>query len=113
MEFSNLDQLRSQLQTELERSILITSEDRAFWLQELPTLSQKNLEDLFQIIAPKDAVIDDLIETALAQDTDKQEHLQALKAEVARIKRHANVLEEGSEKVSEEAEGEALLSQLD
>jgi len=111
-ESNRTDELKLQVKRELERSILITPEDREFWLSNLETLPIHTLQNLIKILKPKNDATDEMIETALSQDK-AEEHLNALRADVARIKQHARGLEEKSGKKSEEKEEEELLKQLD
>ncbi len=111
-ESDQLEELKIQLRHELEKSLLIDPEDRQFWLSNLETLPIPTVQNLLKIIQPKNAATDQMIETALAQDTD-QEHLKTLQAQVIRIKQKARGLEEKSGRKKEELQGEELLKQLD
>jgi hypothetical protein len=103
---------RELLRRELERSILVDPEDRAFWLSQVETLSISSVKRILSYIQPKNAKVDDFIETALAQD-QKQEHLAKLKQQFAQIKREAFLLEEKGQTTSEQKQEEDLLKQLE
>lgn len=107
-----LEELKIQLRKELERSIIIEPADRQFWLSNLDTLPLPTIQNLLKILRPKNDAVESMMETALAQDKN-EEHLKALRTEVARIKQNAFQLEEKSEHQTEEKAEEELLKQLD
>lgn len=107
-----LSELRAQLKTELEKSFIIEQQDKDFWLANLDQLPVTTIQNLLDKITPKNALVDNYIDTALAQDQD-QEHVKALKTELNRIKQHAFQLEEGSQSGEKQAQEEELLKKLD
>lgn len=106
------NKLRTQLKLELERSILVEPADRDFWLANLADMPLPVVKNLLNILVTKNAQIDSYIETALSQDTS-QEHLKALRSQVAAIKKQAYKLEEKGVSRGEEGEEEKLLQQLE
>jgi hypothetical protein len=109
---NRLEELKMQLKNELERSILVDQEDRDFWLAQLPTLNLVTVQHLLDTLTPSNAIVDSYVDTALAQD-ENQEHLIALKAKFANIKKEALRIEEKSQNKGESAEEEKLLEELD
>jgi hypothetical protein len=105
-------ELKKQLKSELERSILIDEEDRKLWLSNLDTLPLPIVRNLLKTLVPGNAQVDSYIETALARDQN-QEHLLALRKQVAAIKKQAFKLEEKGTVKSEKEQGEELLKKLD
>ncbi len=105
-------ELRTQLKTELEKSFIIDQADKDFWLSNLDQLPLPTIQNLLDKIAPKNALVDNYIDTALSQDQN-QEHVKALKADLNRIKQHAFQLEEGSQSGEKQAQEEELLKKLD
>lgn len=104
--------LRDQLKTELERSVLVEPTDREYWLSELDNLPMPIVNNLLKILTPRNAQIDSYVETALSQDQN-QEHLKALRQQVATIKKQAYKLEEKGVSRGEAGEEEELLQQLE
>ena len=109
---SSLDPLRQKLQQELERSLLLEEEDRAYWLENLAALPIQVVENLLKTLTPKNQLVNTYINAALAQDKD-QEHLKELKAKVKRIIQQAYQVEETADTKSEQKNEADLLQQLD
>jgi hypothetical protein len=109
---NSLEKLKLQLKTELERSILLEPEDRNFWLENLATLPLNTVQNLLNILHPKNELVDSYIDAALSQDVN-QEHLKALQNKIKKIKQEAFKIEEKSETKSEQQTGEDLLGKLD
>lgn len=101
-----------QLESELKRSMLISEEDRLFWLQELPTLPTASVENLLKILKPKNQQVDEYLDAGLQSD-QTQSYLMAIKAEVIKTKKQARQAEEKSQSTTEEQSSEDLMQQLD
>lgn len=109
---NRLNELKLQLKNELERSILVDPEDRDFWLSQIPNLNLATVQSLLDTLAPANATVDSYVDAALSQDQN-QEHLIALKAKFANIKKEALHIEEKSQSKGESAQSEELLKKLD
>lgn len=109
---STLAELRQQLQDELQKTLLLEDEDRAYWLENLTSLPQPIIENLLTSLLPKNQLVDSYIQIALSQDKN-QEHLKALKSQVRQIKQQAYNIEEKSQTPTQQKSEEDLLKQLD
>lgn len=107
-----LEELKMQLKSELEKSMLIDEPDRDFWLDSLPNLPIVTVQNLLEALRPKNQLVTEYINAALGQD-ENQEHLTALKNKIKSIKQNAFKVEEKSVSKSEEKTGEDLLEKLD
>ena len=102
---------REKLRQELERSILVEANDREYWLANVDTVPMPIVRNLLKILTPKNALVDSYLETALAQDKN-EEHLKALRSQVATIKKQAFQQEETKVTQKEEHQTEELLEEL-
>ena len=107
-----LSELKTQLQIELERSVLLEESDRTYWLLALPNLPLTAVQNLLEILRTKNQQVDQYIDKALSAD-EHQEHLAKLRADIARIKQGAFKIEEKSQSGQQTQQQEDLLKELD
>ena len=106
------EELKLQLKTELERSVLLEPEDKKFWLENLDTLPQISVQNVLKALQPKNQLVDSYVDAALSQDKGQQ-YLKDLQNQIKKIQQDAFKVEEKSEAQAEQTSEEELLGKLD
>jgi len=104
-------QKEEQLALSLTRCLVISDEDRKFWLGQIPTLPEAMMDKVFQSVESKNAVMDKYLEAALAEDKDHK-YLTELKEKIKNIKEKAFAMEEAGQKGGAEATLEEQLKNI-
>jgi len=108
-QMSEREEKEQQLRDAIKNCIILSDEDREFWLGHISMLPDVVLENVTKIIVGKNNIIDSYIAQALTNDPDHK-YLSQLKAEIKKFKEQAFSLDEAGEKESAE---EILKKQLE
>lgn len=90
-----------KLREEMERCMLLSAEDKKFWLDHVDSLPDHVLENVLQAVQEKNSKIDEYMAAALVEDKDHK-YLSELKAKIKKIKDKAFAIAEKGEKESAE-----------
>jgi len=88
---------------EVKRCLLLSKQDREYWVLSADTLSDKVLDDLFSAVSDKNEKLDNYITIALMNDKDNK-ILNELKRTVKTTKKNIIGAKEDEEKVEAEEE---------
>lgn len=94
-------QKENELKDELNRCLLLKSEDKKFWLDHITLLPDKSLENVLKAIKKKNSIVDEYIDAAFADDPEHN-YLAELKSKIKKIKEKAFEMDESKEKESAE-----------
>lgn len=105
------EELKFVLKEELKNCLLLSDQDKDFWLNNLENLPYGTLWNVFQLIHGKNQFVDKYINIALQQDQNGN-YLKILKAEVSKIKNETFQLEDKTESQQTEMQLEQELNNL-
>jgi len=99
--------LLQQVEENLQQSLLLDDNEKAFWLFDLKNLPIHTLENILAELKKNNDLVDEYVKMALVNDV-KHEYLQGLKAEIHSMKNKAFQIEsavetEDAEKILEDA----------
>lgn len=100
------NKLIKKFKTEIEKSLLLSIEDKKFWLENAGKLSKFALQQIYDQVHEKNKLVEIYIKTALADDTD-QVYLKELKDKVKKLKKNTLKIAEKEE----EPEAEKFLKE--
>ena len=95
------EQKEQHLRDEMSRCILLSEEDKKFWIDHAAALPSALLDKVITVVESKNKQVDTYLEATLEDDPDHK-YLSELKADIKRIKEKAFSMEEGEEKESAE-----------
>ena len=101
--------LIQNLKKEMEKSLLLETADKQYWLQNLETFPELMLSSFYNFLKPKNDLVDEAIMRTLRQNPDA---LPDLKNKIAKIKRTLQELEENEEKNTSSVNLEEQLKNL-
>ncbi len=107
---SNKD-LKTKVKESIEKCLLMSEEEKQYWLSKIDELPVPTLENVLRIIQNKNAIIDGYITQAIAADPEG-EYLKTLKIKVKKIKKQAFNIEEKAENVEQEEQLDELLKKI-
>jgi len=100
--------LLEQFKKEVQRSLIMTAEDKVYWLEAAAGLDAEVLESIFNLVKGKNELIDGYIKKALENDAG-WEYLKELKTKIRDLKKNTLQVEEKNTQPNAE---ELLESQL-
>jgi hypothetical protein len=106
---ANREQKEQKLREAVKRSILLSPEDKKFWIDHAAMLPNPVLDDVYKLIQSKNEVVDNYLMAALEKDKEHK-YLLELKQKIQNIKQKAFEMEE--EATHENAE-DILKKELD
>jgi|WetSurMetagenome_2_1015567.scaffolds.fasta_scaffold127774_2 hypothetical protein len=89
--------LKEALKKEILRSLLISDEDKAYWLGNIDDLPDVLVDEMTRVVLKKNTVVDGYLDTALGNDPDHK-YLAELKNKLAKAKKKAFSIDEKTEK---------------
>lgn len=92
---------KEDLKKLISSSLLLSDEDKDFWLANADSLPDFISEKVFNSIQKGETIVKKALDAAIKQDPDQQ-YLSELKAKITGIKRKAFEIEEKSEEVDVE-----------
>ena len=95
------DEFKNKFSAEVQRSLLLSDEDKQYWLGNIDKFPQTLLEYFFKIIAEKNQIVDRCINRALQDDPGI---VPELKEKVRKMKKDILALEETDESKPEDLE---------
>ncbi|MBD3270045.1 hypothetical protein GF376_00800 [Candidatus Peregrinibacteria bacterium] len=108
----NRKKIEQDLKLELMHCMLISSEDKKFWLNQINTLPDNLLKILLETVRRKNQMVDKYIDVALRNDQDHIA-LSQLKDYIKKAKARAYKIEDETEASGVEAELEKKLKDLE
>lgn len=90
-------QKEEQLTRALTRCLVISDEDKNFWLSQIPAMPEVMMDKVFESVEKENAVVGKYLEAALADDKDHK-YLAELKDKINKIKQKAFAMEEAGQK---------------
>ncbi len=108
---TTVKKLIQEVKDGMEKSLIISPEDKSYWLPRLDDLPVPVLENILRMVKSKNDIIDGYISDALSGDTDGK-YMAGLKAKVREIKQKAFNLQEKSENKAEEKKMEKMLKNI-
>ncbi len=103
--------LVSEVSAQIKKCLLLSQEEKAYWLLRLDSLPETSLTNLLKIFKEKNAIIEEYLKTALESDPD-QKILQSFKDQIKKIKNNALELEHSDEGNKAEEALEKSLKQI-
>ncbi len=95
------DEFKKQFSVEVQRSLLLSDEDKQYWLGNIDKFPQTLLDYFFKIISEKNRLVDRCIDRALQDDPAI---VPELKEKVRKMKKDILSLEENEESRPEDVE---------
>ena len=100
-----------KLREEMESCMLLSEEDKKFWLDHAPVLPDVVLDNVIKIVKEKNNKVDEYVDAALEEDKDHL-YLAELKAKIKKIKSETFELEEKGAKGALEEKLKKQLEEL-
>ena len=107
----NPKKLLQKFKTEVQRSLIMDADDKAYWLNAAASLDKAVIQSVFKLVKSKNDQIDGYIKTALENDAN-QEYLKELKTKIKEIKKNTLQVEEKATQPNAEELLESQLNKL-
>ncbi len=91
-----------QLKIELKKCLLLSDEDKKFWLENAEKLPQIVVEGVLKVVKEKNDLMETYLHLALEKDADHT-HLAELKEKIKKLKQGAMAIEEKTENPNADA----------
>jgi hypothetical protein len=108
---SEREQKEQELCTAIDECILLSDEDKQFWIKHASVLPNTVLDEVIKRVSAKNNAVKEYLGAALEDDPDHK-YLSELKEKIRKIKEKAYSIEEGSEKGNPEETMEQQLKNL-
>lgn len=103
--------LEEKLKKNIKRCLLLSKEDKSFWLDHLSILPETVLENVNKLIEEKNKIMDKYLDAAFKNDPNHK-YLNELKSKIKKIKEKAFAIEEGTSKEKAEMEMQKQMENL-
>jgi hypothetical protein len=108
---SDRELLEQNLKKGIGRCLLLSDEDKVYWLENIPTFTDAFVEEAIRVVSAKNVIMDKYISDALADDSDHK-YLSELKSRILKAKEKAFAIDEGTEEGKAEETLERQLNKI-
>lgn len=103
--------LLQNFQVEVGKSLIMTDDDKSYWLKAAEGLNPEILESVYNMVKDRNEMISGYIRVALQHDPDQQ-YLNELKTKIKELKKNTLQIEEKSTQPNAEDELAQKLAEL-